>query len=221
MTATPAPGTRTRNRRGEGARLREDILAAAAGLIDEGGTEEAVTLRAVARRAGITAPSIYPHFADRQAILLAVVEAAFADLAEALRAAAGRRRPDDPAAAPAVARLLAVCQAYLDFAGRNPQVYRLMFGGVWDAERAVLTGSVAASDVSELGRAALGLLHDALDDCVRAGASMSTDPAGDAVALWLGLHGLASQRVASPAFPWPPDIQERLVTTLARLDRGV
>jgi AcrR family transcriptional regulator len=213
--AGAAAGPRTRNRRGEGVRLREDILAAATSLLDELGTEEAVTLRAVARRAGITAPSIYPHFADRQAILLAVVTEAFADLAARLGEAADRAERDDLARVP---RLHAVCDAYLDFAARKPRVYRLMFGGVWNAEAAVLGGSVSDDEVSELGREALGLIHGCLEACVAAGDSTSTDAISDSVALWLGLHGLASQRVASPAFPWPADIQERLVQALAHLE---
>ena len=47
---------RPRNRRGEGARLRAEIVDAATALIDESGGD-ALTLRAVARRAGISAPS--------------------------------------------------------------------------------------------------------------------------------------------------------------------
>jgi hypothetical protein len=57
------------------------------------------------------------------------------------------------------------------------------------------------------------LLTDALDDCVTAGCATSTDLTADAVAL----HGLARQRAVAPNFPWPPDIAERLVTTLAHL----
>ena len=216
MSASTAAGTRTRNRRGEGARLRDDILAAATSLIDEVGTEEAVTLRAVARRAGIAAPSIYSHFADRQEILLAVVRDAFADLTDRLNDTVSTARPRDDDAA--VARLIAFCEAYVDFADEKPRVYRLMFGGVWNAEQAVLAGSVSADDVSSLGSEALRLLHTCLDDCVAAGRSTSTDPTSDAVALWLGLHGLASQRAASPGFPWPDDIRERLVVSLAHLD---
>ena len=45
------PGARERNPRGQGGRLRDDILTAATDLLDESGTEESVTLRAVARRA--------------------------------------------------------------------------------------------------------------------------------------------------------------------------
>ncbi|CAM5674976.1 TetR family transcriptional regulator OS=Streptomyces antimycoticus OX=68175 GN=SANT12839_040660 PE=4 SV=1 [Streptomyces antimycoticus] len=71
---------RARNRRGEGSRLREDIISAAAALLDETGDEHAITLRSVARKVGIAAPSIYPHFPDQPAIMLAVVQREFAEL---------------------------------------------------------------------------------------------------------------------------------------------
>ena len=203
-----AAAARTRNRRGEGARLRTDILAAAADLLDENGDEQAVTLRAVARRVGISAPSIYTHFADRQAILLALAQEAFAELTERLSAAPGA----DPAA-----RLRAVCEAYLDFAATRPQRYRLMFGGLWNAAEAVEQAAVTRAEAVELGQNALAILTGALAECAVAGVSASTDPGADAVALWLGLHGLAHQRVVSQAFPWPADIVERLVGPLARL----
>jgi len=208
---SPAPGTRERNRRGQGGRLREDIVRAGADLLDESGDEQAVTLRAVARRVGITAPSIYAHFADRQAILLAVAVEAFAELHEQLVLAR------DGADADPVARLRAACAAYLEFARTRPQRYRVMFGGLWDAERAVASGGVTEAEATALGQDVLRLLVGELRDCVAAGASGSTDAPADAVALWLGLHGLAHQRTAAPAFPWPPDIAERLVTALAHL----
>ncbi|MCO1659294.1 TetR/AcrR family transcriptional regulator [Pseudonocardia humida] len=211
MASTPRSGTRERNRRGQGGRLRDDIVRAGAELLDEAGDEQAVTLRAVARRVGITAPSIYAHFADRQAILLAVAAGAFAELDEQLR------RARDAADADPVARLRATCAAYLEFARTRPQRYRVMFGGVWNAEQAVAGGSITQAQATELGQDVLGLLIAELRACVESGASRSTDAAADAVALWLGLHGLAHQRTAAPAFPWPPDIADRLVTTLAHL----
>ena len=203
-----AAAARTRNRRGEGARLRTDILAAAADLLDETGDEQAVTLRAVARRVGISAPSIYSHFADRQAILLALAQDAFAELTERLSAAPGA----DPAA-----RLRAVCAAYLDFAATRPQRYRVMFGGLWNAAEAVEQAAVTRAEVAELGQRALAILTGALAECAVAGVSASSDPGADAVALWLGLHGLAHQRAVSHAFPWPADIVDRLVGPLAHL----
>ncbi|GGP43329.1 TetR/AcrR family transcriptional regulator [Saccharothrix coeruleofusca] len=204
-----ATRTRARNRRGEGARLREEIVAAAVDLLEETGDESAITLRSVARRVGIAAPSIYRHFPDQPAIMLAVTRNAFAELDERLRAdvnAAG----DAPRA-----RLLALCHSYLEFARTRPGRYRAMFGGVWTPD--LSTASVTEQDMATLGRSSMLLLAEALADCVTAGCSTSTDTFADAVALWLGLHGLADQRVAAPAFPWPPDIAERLITSLARL----
>jgi AcrR family transcriptional regulator len=203
-----ARGHRERNRRGQGGRLRADIVAAAAELLDEAGAEQAVTLRAVARRIGISAPSIYAHFADRQAILLAVVQDAFVELTDTLRAAGGEG---------AVARLRAACTAYLEFAATRPQRYRVMFGGLWNAGEALDNATVSAAEVTELGQDALAVLAGALDACVAAGSSTSTNTAADAIALWLGLHGLADQRSVTAAFPWPADIADRLITSLAHL----
>jgi AcrR family transcriptional regulator len=213
-TVSTAPeltsGHRERNRRGEGGRLRAEIVTAAAELLDEAGSEQAVTLRAVARRVGIAAPSIYPHFADRQAILLAVVQGAFTELTDALRTST-------TSAPSPVARLRAACTAYLDFAASRPQRYRVMFGGVWNTQEALDSASVSGDELTDLGRNALAVLVTALEDCVAEGSSASDDTTADAIALWLGLHGLAHQEAGTAAFPWPADIADRLITALARL----
>ncbi|WP_221349474.1 TetR/AcrR family transcriptional regulator [Streptomyces beigongshangae] len=204
-----APPVRVRNRRGQGDRLRQEIVTAATGLLDETGDESAITLRSVARRVGIAAPSIYRHFPDQPAVVLAVVRSAFAELDERLRAAvdAAGRTPRE--------RLLALCQAYLEFGRTRPGRYRTMFGGLWVPDLAA--GSVTEEDMATLGRQSMRRLAEALEACVGAGCSTSADVSADAVALWLGLHGLAHQRAVSPSFPWPPDIAERVVTALAHL----
>src|SRR5580704_3399840 len=111
---------RERNRRGEGGKLRDEILAGATQLLEQTGSEEAVTLRAVARQVGISAPSIYAHFADREAIVDAIVDAAFVDfnaaINEAFQAAAGP-----------LARLREGCAAYLRFAADRPNRYKILF----------------------------------------------------------------------------------------------
>jgi AcrR family transcriptional regulator len=203
------PAARVRNRRGEGARLRDEIVAAAVALLDETGDEKSVTLRAVARRAGIAAPSIYRHFADQPGIMLAVVQQAFdefnAELRDAL-AAAG----DDPRS-----RLFAVCTGYLEYARRHPGRYRTMFGGLWmpDLEASSLT----EADLHALGEESLGLIAGVLEGCVAAGIATTTDLSADAVALWVALHGLAHEQSVTVSFPWPPDIAERLIVALAHL----
>ena len=74
-------------------------MTGALALIERAGSAEAVTLRAVAREVGIAAPSIYPHFADRDAIVTAVVARVFDELAAAIEAGrgGGRAGPGGPA----------------------------------------------------------------------------------------------------------------------------
>lgn len=202
------PVQRTRNARGEGARLRDEILDAARALLAD---DEAATLRAVARRAGVSAPSIYRHFADVDAIMTVVAEQAFDELVAALRDAG------DPTAT-SVERLHAVCGAYLEFAEERPELYRVMFGGVWNAAIALERHPDEEARLRGMGLETFEPLVAALTACVDDGASASDDPQGDAVTLWLGLHGLADQRQAAPLFPWPEGVDRALVRRLARLD---
>src|SRR5271154_718496 len=104
---------RVPNRRGEGIKLRGEILDATRTLIEEHG-EKAVTLRSVARTAGIGAPSIYAHFSDCDAIVSALVDDAFDELAALVTAA--NQRESDP-----VAKLRAACDAYVAFAMDRPK----------------------------------------------------------------------------------------------------
>jgi hypothetical protein len=90
-----------------------------------------------------------------------------------------------------------------------------MFGGLWMPNLG--ESSVTEQDLTSLGAEAMQILADALGDCVTAGQSTSTDLGADAVALWLGLHGLAHQRASTRAFPWPDDIAERIINALAHL----
>lgn len=201
---------RPRNRRGEGDRLRAEILAAAAELLDADGDERAVTLRAVARRAGIAAPSIYPHFRDQPVLMLQVMRHAFAELEVWMRSALDEAG-DDPQE-----RLYTVCRAYLEFARDHPERYRVMFGGTRNP-LAATCDSETLGDPGTLGAEAMRILTDCLADCLALGHRTSTDPAADSVALWLGLHGLAHQRAISPSFPWPADIVQRVTVPLSHL----
>lgn len=197
--------TRTVNKRGQGSQLRREILNAASGLLAQSSTAQAVTLRAIARRAGIAAPSIYLHFVDRDAILDAVVSEAFADLAAAMSQSGGTE------VAPAQ-QVRSRCEAYLHFATRFPGRYRVLF------ERSGPNLS-ADSRAYPAGLAVFELLSSALAAAVQSGTSVSTDPAGDSAALWTALHGLATLPPATPGFPWAPTAQllDQLVTRLARL----
>ena len=96
-------------------------MCGALALIERTGSDEAVTLRAVAREVGIAAPSIYPHFADRDAIVMAVVVRIFAELTDAIEAGEAAAGPDP------VDRLVAGCAAYVEYGLSHPARYGVLF----------------------------------------------------------------------------------------------
>ena len=171
-----------------------------------------MTLRAVARRVGIAAPSIYRHFADQPSIMLAVVQQAFDDLDAELRGAldARRRRPPDAA----VRRLHRLPGVRAQASRALPHDVRRPLDADLEAT------SLTEADLHALGQGSMQLLVEVLGGCVAAGIATSTDLSADAVALWVGLHGLAHQQSVTVAFPWPPDITERLIVALAHLTDG-
>jgi AcrR family transcriptional regulator len=214
--AGQADSRRQRNARGQGARLTEDIVSGALALIERTGSDEAVTLRAVAREVGIAAPSIYPHFADRDAIVTAVVVRVFDELAAAIKAGAAAARPDP------VDRLVAGCAAYVDYGLSHPARYGVLFAGRRAPAENYCQPVALSPDgrpVLEWGAEAFSLLLQAIEECVTASASESTDVLADATAVWVALHGTVTLRTALPGFPWPglaPQLQHE-VLALARV----
>ncbi|MFJ5102395.1 TetR/AcrR family transcriptional regulator [Streptomyces sp. NPDC088554] len=120
---TGTEGPRLPNRRGEGGRLREEILDAARRLLEEGGGRpEEISLRAIAREAGVTAPAIYRHFPSKSELMCTLLDTVYAQLAEAMRTAAHTAPADDPWAG-----LRACVDAYCRFATEEPRRYDLVF----------------------------------------------------------------------------------------------
>jgi AcrR family transcriptional regulator len=157
--------------------------------MDETGSEQSVTLREVARRIGIAAPSIYEHFPSREAIVYAVIDDYFAQLRAALEQAINGH--PDP-----LHRLRAGCAAYLHFADQRPGQYRVLFSRFQHLEDRPPNRAVVRTE-------AFNLLVSAISDCISAGQIASDDPRADAVAIWAALHGYATLRASMPHFDWP------------------
>ena len=180
-------------------------------LLSEDAGQPDISLRGVARRAQVSAPAIYLHFDSVTDMLLELTTEAFTDMTDRLTAARSTENNE------ATDRLRAVCQAYLDFADDHPERYRLMFNGLWSAEDGA-DPPAAVTAVAQLGQDTLDVLTAAVAD-VQAEDADADRPEGDAfrsaTVIWLGLHGLAHQRAASPHFPWPTDIGHELIDRLA------
>jgi AcrR family transcriptional regulator len=200
---TPSP--RRRNRRGDGERLRHDLLAAAAGLVTETGDASALSLRAIASRVGIATTSVYLHFPDVISVKIALAQQWFSEFAEVRDAAAAGI--GDPARA-----LIVRCQTYARYALANPGPYRLMFG----PGLGPLAGP--ALQVGTASQRAFDALVGAIERCQQSGVTPpDSDPRRLAVLLWSALHGQVTLRMDRPAFPWPElddtirDLVERIV----------
>ena len=171
---------RRRSRRGEGEQLRADVLAAVNRLLDEWGSDEKLTMRAVAKEVGVAAPSIYLHFSDKSELVWAALVDKYEQLAQQMRIA-------DLAAAALGARerLRAQVHAYCDFARTNAGHYRLMY----EIRQPPVEISKAGRHPARLVSRAL---RQALARCADEGYSLTQPLHQAANTLWTGLHGLVS-----------------------------
>lgn len=182
----PARPGRTRAPRGSGDLLRHEILDAATELLLETGQARAVSIRSVAQRVGVTPPSIYLHFADKDALLDAVCARYMARLDEEMgRAAVGQHST--------VNVLRAQGLAYVQFALQTPELYRLATMGEWRSGSDVDL-ALASSAFKHMRRSVQTLMDE--------GVYRADDPTTIALELWSAAHGVAALVIAKPHLPF-------------------
>jgi AcrR family transcriptional regulator len=174
--------------RGEGDRLREDILAATEALLLETADESAVAMRAIADAVGVTPPSIYMHFADKDELILAVCARQFEKLdAYAANSLRGARDP--------LERLRRRGRAYIAFGVEHPAHYRILF-----MSKQRISWSDFDDDTMPGKRSFLQLVDD-VQACIDAGRFRPVDAFVAATGIWAIVHGVTSLRIAMPGFP--------------------
>ncbi|QDZ14729.1 TetR/AcrR family transcriptional regulator [Humibacter ginsenosidimutans] len=183
--------------------LRAALLAAAIESLEAG---ETPSMRAVARRAGVSPAAPYRHFADRDALDSALAVRGFDDLHADLAAALEQL----PASASPQETLGALAVAYVDFALRRPALFHLMFGNECD-------------DADSERVRASGQLHALLGDVV-AHLFPTADGRALSLALWSLAHGLAFLHLDGKLRPEPTDevemrVRAAIITILA-LNQG-
>ncbi|WP_162527109.1 TetR/AcrR family transcriptional regulator [Sphingomonas solaris] len=120
ISPRPAAPPRQRNRRGEGGRLRDEIIAAAMRILDTAPASE-LSLRMIAREVGVAAPSVYSHFKDARALMAEIVRDCWAQLGGEMSEAAAQ------CTAGALATLKVQMAAYVRYAMERPSRYQLLF----------------------------------------------------------------------------------------------
>jgi AcrR family transcriptional regulator len=198
---------RVRAKRGDGDRLRVEILDATDQLLVEGGTTESVSIRAVAERVGCTPPAIYLHFFDKQELLFDVCARRFAELGQWVdEAIVGI---DDP-----VAALEAGARAYVRFGLAYPEHYRILFMG-----RSLLTGD-QLDELRRTGITGLGRLVERCRTCIDGGFVTPAEPNVMAYAMWSMAHGIVSLMITKTHVDWP-DVEVLMDHLLGSYVKGI
>ena len=156
--------------------LREALLDAARLLLAKEGAD-ALTLREVARRAGVSHAAPYRHFADKQSLLASVAE-------EGFRLLTAQMRKNSSEAEGEVEKLNATGLGYVTFALDHPSLYRVMFG-------AQLVRHEEHVGLQEASSAAMACLIEHVVAGQATGAIRAGDPMAYAGTAWAMVHGLA------------------------------
>lgn len=195
---TAASGSRRRAvaARGEGTRLREEIIEAAIALVEELADPWQLSLRAVARRVGVAATSIYLHFDSLDDLLLVVKRTLWERFGQTMLDAV-------PADAAPYERVLGFGRAYVAFAQENPGAFGTLFTATWNLP--------LREGEDFVGAAQFHVVVDALTEVSRTPEEAQLR----ATQLWCGIHGLVVLHQPMSHFPWP-DLEAQL-TSLARV----
>jgi AcrR family transcriptional regulator len=175
---------------------RAAILAAAEEIVTRDG-EAALSIREICARVGVSAPTIYHHFGDKDGLVAEVVDACFAAFDRALAHGAS---PTDP-----VAALAWGFDRYVAYGRAHPAHYRLLF----QRKRASPT-LVAMASYARLER---------LVDAIGAAGRLAVPVAEAAPAFWAAAHGVTTLIIAgflAPDAAAVRHVREALVHTLTR-----
>ena len=185
--------------------LRATLLQLAVAQIARAGVEK-LSLRALARQAGVSATAPFRHFSDKQALLGALAVDGFNELAkridEEARASSSRE-----------ARFVGIGVSYIAFAQDFPVHYQLMFGSV-------LGDFAQQPELQEAAARSYGILDELLSEIrQREGLAMPVAALGGLV--WSTVHGMASLLINVPPAQARSDVAPRqAVRTLAEDPRS-
>jgi AcrR family transcriptional regulator len=192
VSARPSTEPRQRSPRGEGDHLRVELLDAAADLIAEHGSVEGISLRAIARRTGVSPTAVYRHFSDHTELLQEAVRHCWRNFSAVLEHA--RTTGVDAFDAFYLCGI-----GYAEFALANPGQYRVMFSHNIEIE----------AETSVVTNATFMILVDLVSQMLRMlGDERSTHVVAVQVHTWI--HGIVDLSSSHPDVEWPPMSEQLL-----------
>jgi len=154
--------------------LKNALIQAGIEILSNDGMQ-ALSLRQVAKHAGVSHAAPYAHFADKQALIAAIAAEGYKKLYEQLRAA--KKPEDDP-----LKQLVAVAFAYVQFAIDEPDHFKITFAGVVEAEQNY-------PEYVEQSKQCFAFVMGVVADCQAAGVLAQFDIQLATVSIWAAIHG--------------------------------
>jgi AcrR family transcriptional regulator len=182
--------------------LANAVIAAGLRRVRQRGLE-AVSGRELAGAAGVAPSAIYRHFADKDQLRAAISQAAREQLARSMVQPAARTLTK----ARVAARFRAVGAAYIDFALSEPRLYAAAFA--------------ECAPPREDNPSAWGILAEALDDLVTAGAMPKGSRAGAEMVAWSAVHGIATLLLSPLPATAPSDHKQIINQVLDGVTRSL
>lgn len=164
--------------------LREALVSEAVEVARERGPE-AVVVRELARRVGVSHNAAYRHFAHRDDLIAAVAGRAHAELMEAMQRQLATLTADDPVLR-ARRRLASIGRSYVEFALAEPGLFRVAFS------------FQAAGQAEPDASGPYGLLTEALDELVDVGFLALQARAAAEITCWSAVHGFCILNIEGP-----------------------
>jgi AcrR family transcriptional regulator len=169
--------------------LKESLIASGIQILAKEGVK-GLSLRAVAKLAGVSQTAPYRHFANKDALLAAIAEQGFRGLIQEVAAGIAKHRNPDR-------QLEAAGVHYFRFATTHPEHIKIMFGGLVDM------GNDHAG-LKKVSDEAFGQLVGLINDGQEAGSFRQGNPVQSALAAWSMVHGLSllllNQHISHEAF---------------------
>ncbi len=157
--------------------LREVLISSALEILKEG-TLQDLSLRALARKAGVSQTAPYRHFEDKEALIVVLIqEGSYILQEEMLEAIEGI---DDP-----VERLIQLGVSYYNFAEAHPAHFRLMFGGSLECKEKY-------TSLVEIEQKGYELVQFVVGECMKLPGAPEHSPEIVRLACWSLVHGLAN-----------------------------
>ena len=188
---------RSRNPRGSGEQLRDDLLRVASELLEKPRMVSAPSLRQIAVATGITPSAVYTRFKSGEELLQAVIDSQYESLRESVREAASS--PET-----AIVKLEQIASRYVHWGIEHPGIYQLLFESADQLPEGLVAHGPGVELLTEI--APLITQHT--------GCSPDTSHR-TTLRLWAALHGITSLRIHKNRAPWSTSVEEEAVATVS------